>query len=72
MEQKIITQSSDSFIEQRKKSMEWWNNLPDVTITTEINKSALCKKYYGDTRIHKSLTGREIQNIWTKENETNN
>ena len=52
---------------QREKAMYWWNNLPDVTIVTKINKSALCEKYHGTQRIHRSLTGSEIENIWLKE-----
>lgn len=52
-----------------KEAMEWWNNLPMFTITTEVNKSALTKKYHGDLRV--SLTGREIEKIYIKETSCN-
>ena len=51
----------------REQSLEWWNNLPDVTISTEINKSTLTKKYKGQFRMYASLTGSEIEEIWRKE-----
>lgn len=47
--------------------MQWWNNLPDLSIKTEKNKSAFTKKHLGDERIHKSLTGREIEEIYEAE-----
>jgi hypothetical protein len=56
------------FVDIRRIAMEWWDNLPTFTIITKTNKSALTKKYFGDMRIHKSLTGREIQEIYEKEN----
>lgn len=55
------------FVDVRRIAIAWWENLPNFTIITKINKSALTKKYFGDMRIHKSLTGREIQEIYEKE-----
>ncbi|SRR6266403_1200485 len=46
---------------------QWWNNLPDITLTTNMNKSALCEKYYGNRRIHKSLRDIEILKIYNSE-----
>lgn len=54
----------------REQAMQWWNNLPDVTISTEINKSALTNKYKGQFRMYASLTGGEIEFIWRKTNES--
>jgi len=51
----------------REQALNWWNNLPDLTITTEINKSALTKKYKGQFRMYASLTGSEIEFIWSRE-----
>jgi len=55
------------FVDNVQIAMDWWNNLPTFTILTRTNKSALTKKYFGDMRIYKSLTGREIQEIYEKE-----
>ncbi len=50
----------------RKQAMTWWNNLSDISIQMP-SKSHLCKKYHGNMRIHRSLTDREIEEIWLKE-----
>lgn len=55
------------FVDTRRIAMEWWDNLPTFTILTKISKSALTKKYFGDMRIYKSLTGGEIQLIYENE-----
>lgn len=51
----------------REQALAWWNSLSDISIQMP-SKSHLCKVYHGDMRIHKSLTGREIEEIWKKEN----
>jgi hypothetical protein len=50
----------------RELAIEWWDNLSDISIQMP-SKSHLCKLYHGDMRIHKSLTGREIEEIWNRE-----
>lgn len=50
----------------RKTAMQYWNNLPDITIH-KPSKSNLCRKYYGDMRTYNSLTHREIEEIWNQE-----
>ncbi len=49
------------------KHLYWWDKLPDITLVTEVNKSALCKKYFGDLRIHRSLKDKEILKIYESE-----
>jgi hypothetical protein len=50
----------------RELAMIWWNNLSDISIQMP-SKSYLCEKYHGNMRIHKSLTGSEIEKIWNIE-----
>lgn len=50
----------------REQALAWWNSLSDISIQMP-SKSHLCKVYHGDMRIHKSLTGREIEEIWKNE-----
>jgi hypothetical protein len=49
----------------RELALEWWNSLSDISIQMP-SKSHLCKLYHGDMRIHKSLTGSEIEQIWRR------
>lgn len=48
-------------MENRTQIMEWWNNLNGLV------RFNLTKKYHTDRASH-SLTGREIELIYTKEN----
>ena len=50
----------------REQAITWWDSLSDISIQMP-SKSHLCKVYHGDMRIHKSLTGREIEEIYNKE-----
>ena len=50
----------------REQAITWWDSLSDISIQMP-SKSHLCKVYHGDMRIHKSLTGREIEEIWKNE-----
>lgn len=56
---------------KREVALSWWNKLPDITLQ-KISKSSLCEKYYGSTRIHKSLTDVEIEFIYDSEGVVSN
>jgi hypothetical protein len=52
----------------RMEAINWWEfTIYDAAERVEW-KFKLCYKYYGD-RPYTSLTGREIENIWVKENQ---
>lgn len=55
-------------METRQTAIKWWDNLYSDPYFNPYNKKDLCTKYYGKRRYH-SLTGREIENIYTKETE---
>jgi len=55
----------------RTQAIQWWNGLFEYINPSGINKSALTEKYYGKERRYQSLTGSEIEEIWRKENKTN-
>lgn len=48
----------------REKALIWWNNLE------VIKQMQFCHKYFStpqNLRLHKTLTGSEIEQIWIKE-----
>lgn len=55
-------------MEAREKAMQWFND------KDTYNKSELSHKYYKDSISYNftSLTGREIEEIWRKETQTEN
>ena len=54
-----------SFEEQ---ALEWWDNLENTDHLTDKDKGFYADKYFGfNQRNYKSLTGREIEQIWLKE-----
>lgn len=52
----------------REKAIQWWDStISDVKERVEW-KFGLCLCYFGD-RHYSSLTGREIEFIWSRENQ---
>jgi len=49
-------------------SIFWWNELGGNPLLRLIKQGELTTKYYGQQRISKSLTDREIENIYVSEN----
>ncbi len=49
-------------------SIFWWNKLGGNPLLRLIKQGELTTKYYGQQRISKSLTDREIENIYVSEN----
>ncbi len=56
---KVVIQST------REQALAWWNNLSPYD-----EQHSLREKYFGNERLTSSLTGREIEGIWRKENST--
>ena len=53
----------------RKQALAWWNKLPNNY--TGNSKGGLANKYgFGDRKSYNDLTGREIEEIWRKETQT--
>ena len=52
----------------REKAINWWNNLGLNPLLRLIEQGELTTKYFGSQRIPKSLTGREIEEIYKSEN----
>lgn len=61
-------------VTSREMAIEWWNRLRN----TRLNNGTKDKGYYTDRhfgfgmRMYQWLTGREIEEIWTKEIQTKN
>lgn len=55
----------------REKAISWWNTLRDTRLMNGTkDKGYYTDKYFGfGERMHKCLTGREIENIWNQENQ---
>jgi len=49
----------------RQKALEWWNSLRSANINGIKGKKHYTDNFFGfNMRIHKYLTGREIEQIW--------
>lgn len=55
---------NESEIDNRKKAMEWWNNI------SSLGKTQICDtntEFLGIARRHETLTGREIEQLYRLE-----
>ncbi len=54
-------------LSNREKAIRWWNKVPINSLGGTANKVTYVNNHLGGERMVKSLTGSEIERIWTNE-----